>query len=385
MKSKTLFLSLTLSLVLTIVLFGVALAAGVRDPTSPDCDNRIYVKKVTEPAGGQDFSFTLLKNGNAYYTFPPIDDQEQKYKETDSWAIFTLTEAAKEGYQLKNISCTGPTGTLFTYDLANKKVTIDLDTNNINGSIYCTFTNVQQMDFGDLPESYGMTSFAQNGARHYPGSLYLGSSIDAEWDGQPDSGATGDDTNGSGDEDGVARLGQWGADPSGKGTLRFTVAGSNGCLSGWLDYANQSSGDLSADGKFSTFTHNSILYDEYIIQNVYVPSGTNDILFDLPTDFGNLVAFGRFRLFSLEEGGCTHPTMPTGGDFSSAVSVVPGYFGFANNGEVEDYSWLFGPSAVTLQSFEGVAANSSLGALLVILLSAAVLGLLWRILRRAQG
>jgi len=389
MNRKTFLISLTISLALALILFGVALAASKTDtngPDSPDCDNRINVTKVTEPSGGTDFSFTLTKPGTTWsYNYPLIDDQETKSKETDAWALFTLTEASKAGYQLKSISCSGPSGTLFTYDLPNNKVNIDLR-NYINGTVTCTFTNVKQMDYGDLPASYGMTSYADNGARHYPGILYLGTSIDAEWDGQPNSGATGDDTNASSDEDGVARLGQWGTEPSGKGTLRFTVTGGDGCLFGWLDYANESTGDLGADGKFSTFTYknDNKVYDEYIIQNVYVHSGTNDILFDLPTDFGNLVTFSRFRLFTLSEGGCQASSAPS--DISSPTIVsVPKYFGFANNGEVEDYSWAFGPTAITLQSFEGVATNSSLGALMVILLGAAVLGLVWRILRNAHG
>jgi hypothetical protein len=394
MNRKTFLISLTISLALALILFGVALAASKTDtngPDSPDCNTKITIIKNTEPSGGTGFWFTSDRSGDTTWgeNFSLNDGQSKIYSALTYNKIYTITETTvPTDWQLKKVSCSATNN----YGTPKSDVTFNYTANGVSfylpdyRYVTCTFTNVKQMDYGDLPASYGMTSYADNGARHYPGNLYLGASIDAEWDGQPNSGATGDDTNASSDEDGVARLGQWGTNPSGKGTLRFTVTGGDGCLFGWLDYANESTGDLGADGKFSTFTYvgDNTVYDEYIIQNEYVHSGTNDILFDLPTDFGNLVTFSRFRLFTLSEGGCQASSAPS--DVSSPTIVsVPKYFGFANNGEVEDYSWAFGPTAITLQSFEGVATNSSLGTLMVILLGAAVLGLVWRILRNAHG
>ena len=59
-------------------------------------------------------------------------------------------------------------------------------------------------DFGDLPDNYG-TTLAADGARHEAVGPTLGALRDAEADGLPTVDATGDDTNGSADEDGVAR------------------------------------------------------------------------------------------------------------------------------------------------------------------------------------
>jgi hypothetical protein len=398
MNRKTFLISLTISLALALILFGVALAASKTDtngPDSPDCYMGITIIKKTEPSGGTGFGFTSDRSGDTWWgeNFSLADNGERNYTNVGYDKTYTITETTiPNDWHLKKISCTDSNTKGYTNHL-----TYNYTSNSVSFFVpeyyyvTCIFTNVKQMDYGDLPDTaiggppYNMTTWDEDGARHYPGDLFLGASIDAESDGQPDSGATGDDTNASSDEDGVARLGQWGTDPSGKGTLRFTVTGGAGCLFGWLDYANESTHDLGADGKFSTFTYknDNKVYDEYIIQNVYVHPGTNDILFDLPTDFGNLVTFSRFRLFTLSEGGC-HSSAPS--DISSPTIVsVPKYFGFANNGEVEDYSWAFGPTAITLQSFEGVATNSSLGALMVILLGAAVLGLVWRILRNAHG
>ena len=64
---------------------------------------------------------------------------------------------------------------------------------------------VVELDFGDAPEVAGYpTTLAFDGARHriMPG-VRLGSLIDRESDGQPSIGATGDNSAGSQDEDGV--------------------------------------------------------------------------------------------------------------------------------------------------------------------------------------
>lgn len=63
--------------------------------------------------------------------------------------------------------------------------------------------NQEPDDFGDAPDSYG-TLVSSGGPQHVivPG-MYLGLSVDGERDGQPSAGATGDDTDGNDDEDGV--------------------------------------------------------------------------------------------------------------------------------------------------------------------------------------
>jgi hypothetical protein len=63
-----------------------------------------------------------------------------------------------------------------------------------------------QMDFGDLPDSYG-TTLATEGARHLittTNQVYLGTAPDADGNGQPTSTAVGDSA-GINDENGVQR------------------------------------------------------------------------------------------------------------------------------------------------------------------------------------
>ncbi|MGQ0618313.1 MAG: hypothetical protein ACT4QA_00105 [Panacagrimonas sp.] len=64
------------------------------------------------------------------------------------------------------------------------------------------------LDFGDAPDPTYLTLLASNGARHaLSSSLRLGPTIDSEAEGQPNSGATGDDLAGVDDEDGVSFVG----------------------------------------------------------------------------------------------------------------------------------------------------------------------------------
>ena len=63
-----------------------------------------------------------------------------------------------------------------------------------------------QMDFGDAPNTYGTLAIG-NSARHpVDPNLHIGVANDIECDGLPTIGATGDDTNVSDDEDGLAGL-----------------------------------------------------------------------------------------------------------------------------------------------------------------------------------
>ncbi len=65
-------------------------------------------------------------------------------------------------------------------------------------------------DFGDAPDDLSEprypTLLAHDGARHTIGSLFLGTTVDDEPDGQPTASADGDDVNGVADDDGVVTL-----------------------------------------------------------------------------------------------------------------------------------------------------------------------------------
>ncbi|CAG0932303.1 Serine-aspartate repeat-containing protein D [Thermoflexales bacterium] len=169
-----------------------------------------------------------------------------------------------------------------------------------------------QMDFGDLPETYG-TTLATEGPRHLittANQVYLGTAPDADGNGQPSSTAVGDGA-GVNDEDGVQRdpLIKW--QPNTSVPLTVTVTGSNAYLVAWFDW--------NSDGVFSA--------SERVVYGNVAP-GAQTITINIP---GAMPARlnSRFRLYS-------------------GSPLTADARGLAINGEVEDYQWLFAPTAVTL-------------------------------------
>ncbi|MCK5213407.1 MAG: hypothetical protein KAQ74_05725, partial [Dehalococcoidia bacterium] len=156
------------------------------------------------------------------------------------------------------------------------------------------------VDWGDAPDPDYETLLASDGARHIiVPTLYLGSTIDGEEDGQPDANATGDDLAGGDDEDGVAFTSAY--EPGETMTLTVT-ASQAGKLHAWVDFNDD--GDWTDPG-------------EQIFVSVSLVGGPNDLSFEVPE--GASVedsTFARFRFSS--DGGlsCT---------------------GAADDGEVEDY------------------------------------------------
>jgi uncharacterized delta-60 repeat protein len=153
-------------------------------------------------------------------------------------------------------------------------------------------------DFGDAPAPYPVT-LADDGARHAFGSLFLGSSLDADADGQPSLDALGDDQVGADDEDGVSFAGPLLAGGSVDVTV---VASAPGVLDAWIDFGQDGSW-LEAGDRIATA--------------VPLVAGTNTLSVAVPAAAELGSSFGRFRISSL---GVTGPT------------------GSAADGEVEDHA-----------------------------------------------
>ena len=153
-------------------------------------------------------------------------------------------------------------------------------------------------DFGDAPDKYH-TLLASNGAKHFivPG-VYLGQKIDAEADGQPNINATGDDLNGTDDEDGVVFAS---ALNPGKNALIDVTASIPGFLNAWIDFNGD--GDWTDDG-------------ERIFSDQSLDSGINHLNFTVPARALEGSTYARFR-------------------FSSVRGLS--FEGPAPDGEVEDY------------------------------------------------
>jgi Tol biopolymer transport system component len=164
------------------------------------------------------------------------------------------------------------------------------------------------IDFGDAPtatqsrlaSSYP-TQLKENGARHRTGQLYLGSLVDAEQDGQPTSGASGDDQK-IDDEDGINFAVTAMSSPILPTIASLVaIASASSKLDAWIDF-NQD-GDWNDSG-------------EQILASASVTTGRNLIGFTIPAGSKTGMTYARFRLSSLGGLGVT---------------------GLAEDGEVEDH------------------------------------------------
>ena len=156
-------------------------------------------------------------------------------------------------------------------------------------------------DWGDAPDGPYPTLSISNGAWHnHYGIAWLGASIDADIDGQPNATATGDDNDGNDDEDGVVftTLLEQGV------TVTVTVTSTVGWLNAWIDFNGD--GDWADTG-------------EHIFSDLNVAAGAKNLGFWVPAGATPGTTYARFRFSSQD---------PWGG---------LSYDGMWETGEVEDY------------------------------------------------
>lgn len=206
-------------------------------------------------------------------------------------------------------------------------------------------------DFGDLPDSYG-TLLGSDGARHSVNGVYLGTAPDVDGEGRASSNATGDNATGINDEDGVTRAAgeHWTANAVVH--LNINVTGSTAFLVAWIDWNND--GDFDDPG------------EQLIVGSL--AAGNNVVPLTIPAAYptGQLLN-ARFRVYD-------------------GAPVVISYKGLVTGGEVEDYQWLFNPTAVSLTRL-GAQARSFESFDWLWLAAAVVLGVLvaWRIRHRGSA
>jgi hypothetical protein len=239
--------------------------------------------------------------------------------------------------------------------------------------------NVQ--DFGDLPDSYGTLS-ASDGPRHTVNFLRLGRNVDSEVDGQPvGTTALGDDTDGNapylpGDEEGVTRGPRLAGTPP---LVNWRPGAVFGGFGGSVDVVVNgpcSSSDLCHLRGWIDWNGNSVLESSEVVitgtgfwNGEFSNPGTSRIYFDIPPSpacFGG-TCYARFRLCG-GVGGASDCDSPKG---SSAT------------GEVEDYAWVFGTNAVTLESLQAQSTTSPIVPVALIGVSAlALIGVVFVVRRR---
>jgi len=159
------------------------------------------------------------------------------------------------------------------------------------------------LDWGDAPDPTYPTIAASTGASHQIiTGVHMGVSVDGEADGQPDPNALGDDNDGNDDEDGVALGAPF--RPGTTATVDITVS-QDGYIDAWFDW--------NADGSWA---------GEQALTSHYLAAGTTTVPINVPASAApGRTTFARFR-YSLN-GGLTE-------------------YGYAPDGEVEDYEILIG-------------------------------------------
>jgi hypothetical protein len=183
-------------------------------------------------------------------------------------------------------------------------------------------------EYGDLPDTTPNYS-AVLGAYHVPKGLTLGANLDADTTYHASTDANGDDTSDYDDEDGATPLL---AEPIPGTWVWYAVVATNGCpgtcyLNGWIDW--DSDGDFADTG-------------EHFINNVIKADGTTSYYINQASSISSGFYYLRFRVCDVN-GQCDDPG-------TSDTS--------ASNGEVEDYRWPLGPTAVTLDSFSAAWQGS---------------------------
>lgn len=176
-----------------------------------------------------------------------------------------------------------------------------------------------ELDYGDAPSPSYPTLLASDGARHFIGALRLGAQRDPESDGQPNSGATGDDIAGIDDEDGV----NFGTlVPGQTGRLSLEVSDGPGLVDAWVDFNRD--GDWSDPG-------------EHIFDDVFAANGANNLTFAVPASAVPGTSFARVRLSS---------------------NNVESFTGVSPDGEVEDEQVTIQNISLNVSDAQVVEGNS---------------------------
>lgn len=197
------------------------------------------------------------------------------------------------------------------------------------------------LDFGDLPNDLYPTLIADGGPSHTivgTDQVWLGGASDgpdAENDGQPNAAASGDDSDGNDDENGVTPVPDW-DDGTNGGTVSVDISTSGTATGAWLcawfDFGDKDGNP--PDGSFDTGFESAVSIGTGQTFSFPIPAGT--FAPDGSSSTSDVTVYARFRLFESNPGNCTSST---------------GFDGAASNGEVEDYVWTFTPTAVNLSGF----------------------------------
>jgi hypothetical protein len=204
-------------------------------------------------------------------------------------------------YSASNTLTIGSTDTTLTATGTDEST----NTSEFSGNVVVQTATL--LDFGDAPDSYA-TLLATNGPRHTLAAPFLGANRDGETDGQPSADATGDDTNGTpDDEDGVTIPG--GTLTRGTTNSITVVSSANFAeLDGFID--------LNIDGDFAYWQDPS----SASVHRQSLSTGKEEVIYDAPRGFAisELATGGGTIAISIFE----DPSQGTGEDRPPRSSVV---------------------------------------------------------------
>jgi len=302
---------------------------GIGDINNPPEDKfykdvPVFLYRCVNGCGGSDDVYvgTTLTDDNGDYSFAQLADGDYRVIVDDDALSVAGTSLSGSG--------------------AN---TVPKEYSNINLPGNTTerrdFGFLSNLDLGDLPPGYQATNLDDNGARHVVSTnLYLGAVAepDKEANGIETGTANGDDQTGVDDEDGIARM-----------TSSGDNLGHGGWTNGPVNTGDGGSLEITVSGIWSGIPQVFIDFNgddtltEVVLRDAlgnpmtgrFSPSATPyRVYFDIPDNTFNGAdsssLFVRVRLSA--NGGL-------------------GAFGLASEGEVEDYMYNFGPTAVTLNQF----------------------------------
>lgn len=182
-------------------------------------------------------------------------------------------------------------------------------------------------EFGDAPAGYG-TLASDDGAGHIADGPALGTERDAEVDGQPGSGADGDDTTGAiDDEDGITGPIEITVNEPSSVTVSATNDSDEAVtLAGWID--------LDGDGQFQLAERATVV--------VPANSGTADYILGFPAGTTAANTYARFRIYG-------------------EIEADPQPTGSAAAGEVEDYPIAVLEPALEVEKTSDATAETRVG------------------------
>lgn len=305
-----------------LVFFGDGVEQDDDGQASTDADGDAEEDDVTLPTmlfRGENATFSMNVTNNSDSTAKVVayvdwdgdgdfDEMNEMGSSTPIAAMSTDEAVSITMAVPQNAVVNSPVGARFRVSTDTSAIMASPDGFAMDGEVEDYLVSIKGVDYGDAPDPDYPTTAASDGARHgVPGtpSLFLGSTVDIEEDGQPQGTANGDDNNND-DEDGVVF-----EDLSGnmqmivacETTTIVVTASAPGLLNAWLDY--NGNGSWTDPG-------------EQIFTDEALSAGQNAISFTAPCDIA--ASPERFLRFRFDSAGELSPT------------------GFAMDGEVEDYT-----------------------------------------------